>query len=169
MVSAAAAAWGQERQLPIVSSTEQAARDDQRINILRVELAAELEAVMKAAQRRAERLIARDAEGAQDAEEAFAVHRRNISDLHKELDQTSRSQTTAVRAASVPRGAVASGAVSPKPEREIRRTGQGADAHGVALAQEGKAWWDVYVDRRVAGSPAGQGDHSTSLVPTLRR
>jgi hypothetical protein len=163
LIAVATPAFGQEPRFPVISRTEQAARDDQRIDILRVELASETQAQLRAAQRRAERVVARDTEGIKEAEEALAAHRRNINDLNKELDQTRRGKPS--HPARGWRASGAPGAVSVPRDRETRWTGQCADGQRTATLRQMSPWWDVYAGQPSDAMRSALGDPSAPVVP----
>jgi hypothetical protein len=103
----------------VVTAAQQAARDNERVRILHVELLREQAAASEAVKLRAERLAAADSNGMQHAEQAIARAATNIAALQRELQQATRPRTDAPRAA---------------PGISVSRP----------TAREPGAWWDVY-------------------------
>jgi hypothetical protein len=103
---------------PVVDASMQTSRDDERVRILRHELARTEALTAQLAQREAERLSAGDAVGAKEAEAQRVRAMRDIDALEREIAAaTERSPRTSKDTAA--RGRAAPG--SPRP-----------------------AWWDVY-------------------------
>lgn len=133
-LAAPALAQGQGVSLA-VSAPEQAARDDDRMRILRAELAQESRALEDQTKRKAERLAANDRGGVQESEQAVARHTENIAALRREIDQASQpgrarsAPATATRRAPVTASTVVAGAAN-------------------------APWWDVYGRRSAAKGPA---------------
>lgn len=136
----------------VIPSAEQAARDSDRVEILRQELKkseARLETLVR---RRAERLAAADVEAANEAEEEHGRTLSDIAGLKRELAAATRS------AAPPPSGAEA--AVTTK-------------AAAVAPPRPAKAppsvpWWDVYGKARRTETPStipSPASSSVSIAP----
>lgn len=122
----------------VISAVEQSARDSDRLRILRDELAREARLVEDQTKRKAERLMVRDAQGAQESEDALGRHAQNIEALRREIDQ-------AQRAAAAPPARASPVAVS-----ATRRS----TAVAVTTGAQTAPWWDVYgrAPKRVTAS-----------------
>jgi len=136
----------------VVLPAEQAARDSDRLRILQDELAKEQAAAAALAKRRADRLAARDAHGAQEAEAAQQRSSANLAALRREIELASKTA----------KGTAAA------PAATVTATRRPAPVLSVGAAQA--PWWDVYskAPRRggaepvahrvsVAGEPAAVG------------
>jgi hypothetical protein len=141
-LSGITAAVAQTIGFPAVSAGEQATRDDERLRILRDELANEKAAAAEAVKRRAERLTAGDPHGVQEAEQAQARHADNIAALRREID-AAHSQARAAKAQPTRVQATA--------RRSPARTG--AEQGGPVTP-----WWDVY------GKPPRRSDTAPQPV-----
>jgi len=136
-----------------VGPHQQAARDHERVEILREELRKSQAQLEGLARRRAERLAASDLEAATEAEEQhvrtlgdIAAIQREIASASRAATQTTATKSVAVRAAS---GSSAGKRTAPAP------------------------WWDVYGSRRIEPpaslsftSPPGQMPAGSSPRPT---
>lgn len=107
----------------VVTPAEQAARDDDRIEILRQELKRSGAQLEDLARRKAERLAASDMQGANEAEEQRTRTLSDIAGLEREL-------------ASKPRLAGITAVVKPSAART-------ASSH-IISAKDSAPWWDVY-------------------------
>jgi len=114
----------------IVTPSEQAARDVERVRILQTELAREQINAADAAQRRAERLAMRDPRGVQEAEQAQMRAADNIASLSREIDAATKPASHARP------GAPAASSATPAAQRAVpaRAANDGT----------GTPWWDVY-------------------------
>ncbi len=110
----------------VVTPTEQATRDAERLRVLQDELTREQAAAAESARRRAERLAAADPQGVHDAEQSQARSAENIGALRRELDAATRPSTNARRPAAVSAMAVS------------------RPATGTRARVDGAPWWDVY-------------------------
>lgn len=126
----------------VISPSEQAARDTERVRILDAELAQEQQRADEAARRRAERLAAGDAAAADDAEQARARHLENMAALRREIG-----------AASAPPRTTGSD-IKPSPAGMARRP------------PDTTPWWDVYARPRPLSPPPLQSNASS--VPPAR-
>ena len=122
----------------VIPSAEQAARDNERVEILRQELK-KSEALLEAlARRRPERLAAADVEGANEAEEQRGRTLSDIAGLKRELAAATRS------------------AAPPLSDAEAAVTTKAAPAAPPlrpAKAPPPAPWWDVYSKARRAEVP----------------
>lgn len=110
----------------LVTSTQQSARDSERLRILREELGREQQVASDAVRRKAERVAAADPRGANEADAALSRAGQNIDALKREIQAASNQ---AFRSADVPR---ASGS-----------TARHRPDHAAATATAPR-WWDVY-------------------------
>ncbi|CAG0967286.1 hypothetical protein BURK2_01075 [Burkholderiales bacterium] len=108
------------------ASTQQSARDSERLRILRDELGREQQVASDAARRKAERVAAADPRGASEADEALSRAGQNIDALKREIRAASNHAT---RSADAPRASA-----SPARHRPD---------HAAATATAPR-WWDVY-------------------------
>lgn len=113
---------------PAVTSAEQAARDDERLRILREELRQSEQAVEALAKRRAERLAASDSVGADEAQAQRARLLQDINALKREI------------------GAAQSHAGLSGPATSNAATFPAAEAKPATVkhAPPAARWWDVY-------------------------
>lgn len=123
-------AWAQTSPSMVVSGVEQAARDDERLRLLREELAREMRMADDHTKRKAERLAANDPRGVEESEQALTQHAQNIQSVRRELDLAVR-QTGAARS---PRS----------PPTAVTTTRRPAAVTTVAGQSEAAPWWDVY-------------------------
>lgn len=114
----------------VVSGTEQAARDTDAMRILRDELAREMRLVEEQTKRKAERLLARDNQGAQESEDASVRHAQNIQALRREIEQATHRAATG-----------SGGRGSPVPASTTRRS---TGVVTVTADAQAPPWWDVY-------------------------
>lgn len=129
----------------VVPPTEQAARDGERLGILREELKKSEALLESLARRKAERLAASDAAGATEVEEQHARTVSDIAGLQRELVAVTRAQTS--RATPAPSSASAKPAALPQ-------------TSSAAKPASTTPWWDVYGKVRRAEPVA-----PISLVP----
>lgn len=115
-----------------VSAAEQARRDDDRLKILRDELARETRLFQEQTRRKAERSAANDTQGAQESEQALEGHRQNIESLRREMDVAGHQPVARARRADGPRVA-----------HRAAQASSTADADALP-------WWDVYGHRPVS-------------------
>lgn len=137
----------------VIPSAEQAARDSDRVQILRQELKKSEARLETLARRRAERLAAADVEAADEAEEERGRTLSDIAGLKRELAAATRS------AAPPPSGAEA--AVTTKAPSV-------APAPRPAKAPPPAPWWDVYGKARRAETPStipSPASSSVSIAP----
>ncbi|SDZ70553.1 hypothetical protein SAMN05518854_114129 [Variovorax sp. YR266] len=138
-----------------VAASEQSARDNERMEILRQELKKSEEQMEGLVRRRAERIAASDMQAANEAEEQHARVLRDIAAIKREMASTSLGTG---RAAAL-------------------RPVAGRPAESSPSASKGTApmpWWDVYGSGRRTGLPAShplastpeQGVRSTPRSPT---
>jgi len=113
---------------PAVTAVEQAARDDERLRILREELRQSEQAIEALAKRRAERLAASDAVGADEAQGQRAR-------LLEDIDALKREIGTAQPHAGLPAPLASNAATLPVAE---------AKPATVKHAPPAARWWDVY-------------------------
>lgn len=113
---------------PVVTAVEQAARDDERLRILRDELLQSQQAVETLAKRRAERLAVNDSVGADEAQAQRARLLQDIDALKREIGS---AQPLAVRSNPAASNAAALPAAEAKPTT-------------VKRAPPAARWWDVY-------------------------
>jgi hypothetical protein len=111
-----------------ISATEQAARDADRLRILRDELAREARLLEDQTKRKAERLAANDLRGVEESEQALERHTQNMQSLRREID-------VALQAAA--------GGARARPVAGAARRPATPTATLVA-GNEGAPWWDVY-------------------------
>lgn len=139
--------------LHAVAASEQAARDNDRIAILRQELKKSEEQLESLAHRKAERLAASDMQAANETEEQRVRTLGDIAGLRREIASASHiaaSQTTVMRTAAA------------LPARSRPVSGKGAAP---------APWWDVYGNGRRFEAPAsrslapGQGSRAVSTRP----
>lgn len=123
--TAAAAAF------PSIAPSEQATRDNDRLRILQDELRNEQQKAIEQTKRRAERLAARDTQGAQDAEASHARSLANIAALQREIANASTAKQPKAKVAAASASPVASRSASPPAPSSVE-----APAHA--------PWWDVY-------------------------
>jgi hypothetical protein len=116
----------------VVSRSEQAARDGERVRILQQELAREHARAVEAVRHRAERLAARDADAVRDAERALARTNENMAALRREIATTNLASATA--------GAL------PKPATPT--VTYRAASLSDPLTRADAPWWDVYAQPR---------------------
>lgn len=121
----------------VVAAPEQAARDSDRIEILRQELKKSEEQLEALVRRRAERMAASDMQAANEAEQQHARTLGDIAGLKREIASASRLAG---------RLAVLEPVAARAPDR---RPGAGKGTAPVP-------WWDVYGGGRRTGSPGSQ-------------
>lgn len=128
-----------------IPTAQQVSRDIERLRILQDELARERTLAAEAARRRAERLAAADARGAQEAELINGRSSQNIEALQREIKAaaTAASRHTNSTAATAP------SAVQPVSARS-NATGQ-------------VRWWDVY-----AKPPQAAAQEAVSVSPVAQ-
>lgn len=126
----------------IVPASEQVARDSERLRILKDELAKEQSAAAELAKRRADRLAARDAHGAQEAEAAQQRSSANLAALRREIELASKTAKNP----------------APAPTATVSATRRAAPTSSVAAAAQAP-WWDVYsrAPRRYDAAPVAHG------------
>lgn len=129
-----------------ITTAQQAPRDTERLRILQDELARERGLAAEAALRRAERIAAADARGAQDAELAIARAKQNVDALQREIQAAA---TAVARQANVEPTATPSPAAQP------------VSARSHAMGQ-GPRWWDVY-----AKPPHSTNRETASVAPAV--
>jgi aspartate oxidase len=113
----------------VVSATDQATRDSDRLRILQDELAQEMRAVEEQTKRKAERLAVNDARGVGESESALARHAQNIQALRREIEQATQRLSVGPSARGSPVSVTATRRASP----------------AVAVSsQTATPWWDVY-------------------------
>ncbi|CAG0950589.1 hypothetical protein BURK2_00171 [Burkholderiales bacterium] len=110
----------------LVTSTQQSARDSERLRILRDELSREQQLASDAARRKAERVAAADPRGANEADAALSRAGQNIDALKREIQAASNQ---ASRSAEAPRASA-----SPARHR----------LDPSAATAQSPRWWDVY-------------------------
>jgi hypothetical protein len=114
----------------VVTRSEQAARDDERVRILQEELTREQGMAADATLRRAERLAVRDPRGVQEAEQAQRRAADNMAALRREIE-----------GAAKPAGAATSG--TPAEGLAIPAARRAAPSPS-AKDPTDAPWWDVY-------------------------
>jgi hypothetical protein len=135
-----------------VTPADQAARDDERLRILRDELARELAVAADAAKRRAERLAAADARGAHEAEQAQARSADNVAALRREIAAALKQSQNGRPVEPVRVSTRPAGSAAPNPPATRAR------------------WWDVYAKppRRPDAAPPRPVAPETTPAPTRR-
>lgn len=126
---------------PSVPAQQQAARDGERLAILRDELARETRAAEEETRHRAERLAAHDPRGVEQSEQSLARHAQNLEALRREIDTAAR-QATAPQTRPTPPQA--------SPARMPATT--------LARGSEEPPWWDVYGRRPGSNASAKPAD-----------
>ncbi|CAN7776640.1 hypothetical protein LJR084_007926 [Variovorax sp. LjRoot84] len=132
----------------VIPSAEQAARDSDRVKILRQELKKSEALLETLARRRAERLAAADVEGANEAEEERGRTLSDIAGLKRELAAATRTAT--------PPQSSAEAAVTPK-------AAPTAPSSRPARSLPPAPWWDVYGKARRTESPSPSSPISTPV------
>jgi hypothetical protein len=111
----------------VVSATDQATRDTDRLRILQDELAQEMRAAEEQTKRKAERLAVNDARGVGESESALARHAQNIQALRREIEQATQRLSVGPSARGSPATVTATRRASP-----------------VTSQMAATPWWDVY-------------------------
>jgi hypothetical protein len=134
----------------VVSRSEQAQRDDERLRILRDEWAREQRAAADAARRQAERSAMSDPRGAEEAAQAQRRASENLAALQREI--------AAATTAGAPPAPLQPSLAMPSrpPHAPVPRASDRPDP----------TWWDVYArsPQRTDGRPA-QGTATTLIAP----
>ena len=133
--------------LHVISSAEQAARDSDRVEILRQELKKSEALLETLARRRAERLATADVGAANEAEEERGRTLSDIAGLKRELAAATRS---AGPAPSGTEAAITTKAVSVAPPPRP------------AKAPTPAPWWDVYSKARPTEAPSATPSPASS-------
>ncbi|RST50033.1 hypothetical protein [Variovorax sp. MHTC-1] len=134
-----------EPSVPAVGASQQSARDDERLRILRDELRTTEALAAHLARRRAERIAAADAAGADEAEAQRVRALSDIAGLEREI------------AASHPSRGAGHGAL-------LRASSASATKPRPANAKRAAPWWDVYGQARRAAVPAAVSYTSSGAV-----
>ena len=141
----------------VVTRSEQAARDDERVRILQEELAREQGNVAEAARRGAERLAMRDPRGVEEAEQAQRRAADNVAALRREIAGVGKSASYATP--------------GPSPATPTaRRVAPSQSTNDLT----GAPWWDVYArtpqrtDSLTASRAASVLLRPTPATPTAR-
>jgi hypothetical protein len=144
----ACAAWAEPSNTPqrLIHPDEQAARDSDRVAILRQELQKSETVLETLARRKAERLGASDATGATETEEQRIRTLSDIAGLKRELAAVTRTSAASSAEPAMP--------VASKPPVSAPRS------TAVPTAPAAAPWWDVYSKGR-HGEPS-----SISLAPS---
>jgi len=127
----------------VVSASEQSARDDERLRILRDELRKSETLVEALARRKAERLAMADKVAADEAEEGRLRALGDIAALKREIAGTRPTADASTKAAPPASGSHAAPVRSAQPKPPP-----------VQPAQPTTPWWDVYGKVRPTDTPA---------------
>lgn len=135
-----------------IPAAEQAARDSDRVEILRQELRKSEALLETLARRKAERLAASDSSGVTEAEEQHARTLADIAGLKRELASATRTATPTT--AQTPAGAAGKPATARSPAPK---------------ASAAPPWWDVYGKGRRAdpATPISLASPAGAIPPTV--